>query len=65
MRPLLLPGPALATFILRPLIWAALHPPRNFSSDCRPRHAERSDGLAIFRVETIGEAPTAEERLLC
>jgi hypothetical protein len=62
MRPLLLPGPALATFILRP---AALHPPRNFSNGCRPRRAERSDALPIFQVETIGEAPTAEERLIC
>src|SRR4029077_10148954 len=43
-----LPVGALSTFILRQLLhplWPP-HPPRNVSSTCRPRHAERNDSIA-------------------
>jgi hypothetical protein len=60
MRPFLLPGPTLATFILRPLPWPdwASHPPRNPLSRCHPRYAEQND--SIGKAQLI-----AEERSLC
>jgi hypothetical protein len=57
MQPFLLPGTALATFILRSLPddLRAPHPTRNFSSKCRPRHAELSVSIARqMQLESIG-----------